>query len=221
MKPNTYSWKLKEIIMVGIIGVIFAMVSFATAQGISIPLLLPLAALGFPPNYSFEIFWGIFFMHAVLAGYIIRKPGVGFCASMLAVLIQFLMGNATGPLIFLSGFVTGLGAEAGYALFRYKRWDYLSVFSAITGCTILSFALTWWTLGYHVMGLAFPTIALIFFTRLISGFIFSGLIGKFLADKLAKTGVLRSYPIGENFAVDPEEYLDEHTNEHANKHPNE
>ena len=208
-KTNSHSWKLKEIIMVGIIGVIFALVSFATAQGISIPLLLPFAAAGFPPNYSFEVFWGIFFMHAILAGYIIRKPGVGLCAAMLAVLIQFLMGNATGPLIFLSGLVTGLGAEAGYAIFRYKKWNYCSVFTAITGCTILSFALTWWTLGYHVMNLSFPTIALIFFTRLVSGFIFSGIIGKLLADGLARAGALKSYPIGENYIADPDEDIDE------------
>ena len=202
MKTNTYSWKLKEIIMIGIISVIFALLSFGTAQGISIPLLLPFAAAGFPPNYSFEVFWGIFFMHAVLAGYIIRKPGVGLCASMLSVLIQFLMGNATGPLIFLSGLVTGVGAEVGYALFRYKKWNWCSVFSAISGCTILSFALTWWTLGYHTMDLGVLTIAQIFFTRLISGFVFAGVIGKFLADRLAKAGVLKSYPIGAGFAAD-------------------
>jgi len=194
--------KLKEIIMIGIIAVIFALVSFGTAQGISIPLLLPFAAAGFPPNYSFEVFWGIFFMHAILAGYIIRKPGVGLCAAMLAVLIQFLMGNATGPLIFLSGLVTGLGAEAGFALFRYRTWTWCSVFTAITGCTILSFALTWWTLGYHTMDLGIVTIALIFVTRLVSGFIFAGVIGKLLADNLAKTGVLKSYPIGSKFVTD-------------------
>ena len=62
MKENVYSWKLKEVIMVGIIGVIFALISFGTAHGISIPLLLPFAAAGFPPNYSFEVVWGIFFM---------------------------------------------------------------------------------------------------------------------------------------------------------------
>ena len=205
MKNNTYAWKLKEIIMVSIIGVIFALVSFGTAQGISIPLLIPFAAAGFPPNYSFEVFWGIFFMHAILAGYIIRKPGVGLCAAMLAVLIQFLMGNATGPLIFLSGFVTGLGAEIGFALFRYKSWTLGSVFVAITGCTILSFALTWWTLGYRTMDLSIFTIALIFFTRLVSGFFFSGIIGKFLADRLAKTGVLKSYPIGSASSADIDE----------------
>jgi len=200
MKTNTYSWKLKEIIMIGIIGVIFALVSFGTAQGISIPLLLPFAAAGFPPNYSFEVFWGIFFMHAILAGYIIRKPGVGLCAAMISVLIQFLMGNATGPLIFLSGLVTGLGAEAGYALFRYKKWNYGSVFIAIIGCTVFSFTLTWWTLGYHTMGLPIPTLVQIFFTRLVSGFLFAGVLGKLLADGLAKAGVLKSYPIGEKFA---------------------
>ena len=204
-KGNTYSWKLKEVIMVGIIGVIFALVSFGTAHGISIPLLVPFAAAGFPPNYSFEVFWGIFFMHAIVAGYIIRRPGVGLCAAMLAVLIQFLMGNATGPLIFLSGLVTGLGAEAGFAFFRYKVWNWLSVFVAITGCTVFSFALTWWTLGYHAMEMGILTVAFIFFTRLISGFIFSGVIGKMLAEGLAKAGVLKSYPIGEKYVVDLDE----------------
>ena len=144
-------------------------------------------------------------MHAILAGYIIRKPGVGLCAAMLAVLIQFLMGNATGPLIFLSGFVTGLGAEIGFALFRYRIWNWCSIFVAITACTILSFILTWWTLGYHTMGFGLPTIALIFCTRLASGFLFAGIIGKFLADRLAKTGVLKSYPIGRDFTADIDE----------------
>ena len=202
---NLYSWKLKEIIMVGIIGVIFALVSFATAQGISIPLLLPFAAAGFPPNYSFEVVWGIFFMSAVLAGYIIRKPGVCLGAAMLAVSIQFLMGNATGPLIFLSGLVTGLGAEIGFAIFRYKTWNWCSMLSATTGCTILSFALTWWTLGYRTLDLSILTILFIFTTRLVSGFIFATIIVKLLAEGLAKAGVLKNYPIGEKYMVDIDE----------------
>lgn len=200
-----YTWKLKEVIMVGIIGVVFALISFGTAQGISIPLILPVAAAGFPPNYSFEIFWGIFFMHAMTAGYIIRKPGVSLCASMLAVLIQFLMGNATGPLIFLSGFVTGLGVELGYAVFRFKKWNFLAMFVALLGCTTLSFALTWWTLGYHALGMGIGTVVFIFATRLVSGLIFSVIIVKLLADGLAKAGVLKSYPIGEKYAVEFDE----------------
>ena len=205
MKSNTYTWKLKEVIMVGIIGVIFALVSFGTAHGISIPLLLPFAAAGFPPSYSFEVVWGIFFMSATFAGYIIRKPGVCLGATMLAVLIQFLMGNATGPLIFLSGLVTGLGAEIGFGILKYRIWNYCSLMLATTGCAILSFGLTWWTLGYHTMDLTILTVAFIFFTRLISGFLFATIIVKLLADGLAKSGVLKSYPIGEKYMVDIDE----------------
>ena len=70
-------------------------------------------------------------MSATLAGYIIRKPGSSLGAAMLAVLIQFLMGNASGPLIFLSGLVTGLGAEIGFAIFRFKKWNWLSMTASV------------------------------------------------------------------------------------------
>jgi ABC-type thiamin/hydroxymethylpyrimidine transport system permease subunit len=47
--------------------------------------------------------------------------------------------------------------------------------------------------------------ALIFITRLVSGFIFSVVIVKLLADGLAKAGVLKSYPVGEKYTVDMDE----------------
>ena len=202
---KTHSWKLKEIIMVGIIGVLFALISFGTAHGISIPLILPFAAAGLPPNYSFEVVWGIFFMSATIAAYIIRKPGVSLGAAMLAVLIQFLMGNATGPLIFLSGLVTGLGAEVGFAVFRYKTWNWASLLLAVVACTVFSFTLTWWTLGYHALDMGLALILLAFFTRLTSGIIFACVIVKLLADGLARAGVLKSYPVGANVMVDTDE----------------
>ena len=79
-----FDWKLKDILMVGISGVLFSflylgMVYVGTALCTAMTPF-GMGAAGYEPIY------GIWFMAGVFALYVIRKPGTGVVAEMLAAL---------------------------------------------------------------------------------------------------------------------------------------
>ena len=79
---TTKKWELKDIIMMAILGVVFSAVYLAVFDG-GVVLSTVLAPTGFS-NFSFEIVYGVWFMAATLAAYIIRKPGVALVTEVLA-----------------------------------------------------------------------------------------------------------------------------------------
>lgn len=95
--------------MIAIVSVLFGVVFLGAtyAGGFLSGLLTPagLTSLGYEP------FYGIYFMAAAFAAYVIRKPGAGIIAEMLAAIIECLLGNYFGPIIILSGLVQGIGFE--------------------------------------------------------------------------------------------------------------
>ena len=193
------NWKLKDILMIGIIGVLFSFVFLGADYlgALLVAVLTPfgLGALGYEPIY------GLWFMAAIVATYIIQKKGVGIVAEMIAALIEVLMGSMFGPLVFVTGFVQGFGCELGFIVTRYKRFDTLPVVLGSIFCAICSFIWNYFSYGYYMYTL--PIIAAMLVIRIISAVVF-GLIAKLLADGLAKAGVLRGYALGMKHSM-PEE----------------
>lgn len=185
--------KLKDILMIAITAVLFGVVYLgATYAGTALTSLLTPMGLGV---FGYEPFYGIWFMAAVFATYVIQKPGVGIIAEMLAALLEVLMGNYFGPIVFISGFIQGVGSEIGFAVFKYKKYSLKSTLLSATGCTVLSFIWTgirsqYWTFE--------PKIVFgIFVIRLASAIIICGVGCKLLGDGLAKAGVLKGYALGQ------------------------
>ena len=136
---NRISWKLKDIIMVAVLGLVFAAVYMAVFHlGLAIQALLTPFGLG---DIAFEFVYGIWFMAATLAAYIIRKPTVAFAAEVLASVMELFMGNAGGIRVVITGIVQGLGSEAGFAIFRYKKFDLVSM--CVSGMTTAVLILLW------------------------------------------------------------------------------
>ena len=186
--------KLKDILMIAITAVLFGVFYLCMVYvGSFLTGVLTPMGLGILGN---EPIFGVWFMAASFTTYVIRKPGVGIIAEMLAAFLEVLMGNMYGPIIFISGFIQGLGCEIGFAAFRYKRYDYKSMMLSAVGATVLSFIWTGIRQGYHTFN---PGILVaIFVIRLISALIFTGVGCKLLGDGLAKAGVLKGYAIGED-----------------------
>ena len=187
-------WRLKDVILSSILGALFAAISLGTALMALGPFVPAFAAIGFP-GFEFEPVFGIFFFSATFAGYIMQKPGVPTVVGFLTGFIQVLLGSPAAATVWLSGLVQGFGAEVGFAMFRYKKWNMISMLVAATGATIASFILAWYRGSWH--NIAFEIVTLRFIIRLISALIISGVLAKILADRLAKAGVLKSYPLGE------------------------
>ncbi len=186
------NWELKDVIMMAILGVVFSAVYMAVFQG-GLALSTALTPAGLAP-FGFEIIYGVWFMAATLAAYIIRKPGVALVTEVLASAIELLMGNSGGLTVVLTGVIQGLGAEIIFAAFRYKKWNLgVMCLAGILSATLI-FCYELYYLNYITLApsLLISQLAV----RFVSAAVFSGLICKLAGDALAKTGVVKSYAIG-------------------------
>ena len=146
-----FDWKLKDILMVGISGVLFSflylgMVYVGTALCTAMTPF-GMGAAGYEPIY------GIWFMAGVFALYVTRKPGTGVVAEMLAALLEVLMGNMFGPRVFLTGFFQGIGTEIGFAMGGYKKYDMKTVLIASVCTAVISFIWNIYTSAYYKLEL--------------------------------------------------------------------
>jgi len=192
---NLSAWKLKDIILGSLIAVLFAFICFGTVHLMFFTVIPMLAPIGLG-DIPIEFVFGMFFMSAVFAPYIIRKPGVALVVGTMTGLIQVLMGSAFGTVV-VSALVQGLGAELAFASMGYRKYNWKTVLLAALGATITSFILAYFRGAWD--NVAFWVVGLRFTIRLLSALLFSGIIVKLLADRLAKAGVLKSYPIGEKY----------------------
>jgi len=193
---NLYAWQLKDVILASLISVLFAVVCFATVHSVIFAITPLVAPFGFG-DIAIEFVFGIFFFSAIFSAYIMQKPGVAVIVGTMTGLIQVLMGSAFAGTVVVSAFVQGLGAEVIFALFRYKRWNLLTILLAAVSMTVFSFVLAWYR-GLWV-DLDFGFVATRFVIRLISALVISGVVSKFLADRLARAGVLKSYPLAARY----------------------
>ena len=78
--------------MMAILGVLFAVVYMAVFYG-GTAISVALTPLGLSA-FGFELIYGVWFMAATIAAYIIRKPGAALITEVLASAIELLMGNS-------------------------------------------------------------------------------------------------------------------------------
>ncbi|MDQ0199722.1 ECF transporter S component [Neobacillus ginsengisoli] len=153
-----------------------------------------LTALGGPVLTSITL--GLYSISGVLAAYIIRKPGAAFFTLTLAGVVQILSGNPNGLISIIAALSDGLGAEIGFALFRYKRWNWLSTaFSGLFAVPVWFVIAAFW-FGYYKWGWTILFIA--FAVRCVSGIVLSGWLSKVIGDLLVKTEILKGFMIAKD-----------------------
>lgn len=198
---KTSAWKLKDILLIAICAVLFGVIYLGCtyAGGILYGALTPvgMASLGYEP------FYGIYFMAGAFAIYVMRKPGTGVIAELLAAVLECLFGNYFGPIIILSGLVQGIGFELLIAFRGYKKFDRGTMIGASIICSIVTMIYNLIISGYSKI--AVPVLLLMLVVRIISAIIFCGILTPMLADALAKAGILKGYAV----SGDVEEDLDE------------
>ena len=192
-----YYWELKDVIMMAVLGVVFAAIYMAVFN-LGTVLSTALAAFGLS-NFAFEIVYGVWFMAGTLAAYIIRKPGAGLVAELLAATIELLMGNSGGLTVVLTGLIQGVGIELGFAIFRYRKWKLSSMTLGGILAAFFIFCYELYYLNYATLALGLILSQLC--VRFLSAFVFSGLICKLAGDGLARTGVVRNYAIGKEIGA--------------------
>jgi energy-coupling factor transport system substrate-specific component len=138
---------------------------------------------------------GIYMLYGVLACYIIRKPGTAIITFSFGAIVQSFLGVAYGiPSAIAAALCYMVVVEVILALFRYKRWDYISM-SILGGAMVpIWFYFAAQMFGYTKWGTSILMVALV--VRIISGMILAGYLSKVLGDLLAKSGLLSRFSIG-------------------------
>ena len=140
---------------------------------------------------------GIWFLPAVLAALLVRKPGAALLAEMVAAVLSMLLGSQWGWGTAVSGLMQGGGVELAFLLTRYRRFT-LPV--AVLG-GVLSALLEWgWekVAYYQEMSWAFSGTMLAFF--LLSGALLCGVLGWAASRALVATGAVDSLASGREAA---------------------
>ena len=198
---HTMKWKLKDILMMAIAAAIFGVIYLGNVYlgGAITAALTPLGwgTIGYEPLY------GIYFMAAPFVTYIVRKPGIGIIAEIIAAIVEVLLGNWFGPSVIITGILQGCACELVFLIARYKKWNMPVMMLSGVSVAVISFARHMITESYYLLSVNVWLTMLII--RIISSVIFAGILAKLLADALKKAGVLKGYAI----STDAEELYEE------------
>lgn len=139
-------WSLRDVVLLAFLAFLFGGV-FMGADAIYAVLAAALTPLGYAP-FANEILFGMWVMAAPMTTMLLRKKGSSILGECLAALAEMLYGSYFGPAVLLSGFVQGLGSEAGFIVTRHRRYDTVSLLLAAVGTTLFSFTYEYFKLGY-------------------------------------------------------------------------
>ena len=189
VRKHSNTWRVVDIVVAAIIAVASGVIFW----GWDIVCAAPLAIFG-AVTPGFEGLLNAFWLFAgPLAAIIVRKPGAALFAETLAAALELTMGNqwgVGGSLIV--GIMQGIGAEIGFAIFAYKKWNMLTtaVSGALAGlgCGIYSWAMNpaWAVLRSSIyLG-----------TSIVSGVVLAGVVMYLLHRAIAQTGVLDRFESG-------------------------
>ena len=177
----SWSWTLREILIVAVLGAAFGVLYLAWVQ----VWLIAQAIFG---PVTMDVVMGFWFIVSIIAAKIIRKPGAALLSELLTAVVQILLGSPAGLLLLVTGLVQGAGAEAVFAATRWRNYRLPVLIAAGIGAAVFSFVYTWIRFDYGA--LAPGLLVAMFVLRCLSGALLGGLAGHLIAEALYRTGVL-------------------------------
>lgn len=184
-------WTLKDTVVMAVLGVVYGAlyVGFVPVWGLLSGIIGP---------FSLDVIYGVWFMASITAAYIIRKPGVAFTTEVLAALAEIPWGvGGAGAL--LGGLMQGFACEIPFAATRWRNYSTAVLMASGMTASVFTMVHNWFIFGYNEFPLGMLTA--MWLIRLVSGAVIAGIGGKAVADGLAATGALRSFPLGRERAA--------------------
>ena len=182
-------WPFRDLVLLAVLGTVFGFLYYALV-GAWNGLQVVMGPLG---DLAQNVVWGGWMVVAPLALYIVRRPGAGVIAEVMAAFIEFaVLGSPFGPPLLITALVQGAGAEAVFAATRYRRWTW-PVFvasGAVAGVAIFAYEAV--VLGWFGQDILVARFAV----HMTSCVLLTGTLAKVLGDGLLRTGVLDNYAIG-------------------------
>ena len=185
---QSMSWRTVDIVVTAAIAVAFGVVFWAwnalwAATGPAFAAV--------PPAQN--ILYGTWLAAGVVAGLVVQKPGAALFAELVAASVSLILGSQWGLDAALSGLFQGAGAELGFALFRYRRFDLIAAALAAALAAVGA-----WIhdtpLYYAELSLVDQLVIGVF--MLVSAVIIAGVGSAWLVRALVQTGVLAQFPSG-------------------------
>ncbi|MDT7886542.1 MAG: ECF transporter S component [Thermoproteota archaeon] len=191
-QKTTWTWSTLDVVGLGIVSVIAGVIFWVASV-----YLWP--ALAFGTVFAQVSIYGLWFIGATMAAYIIRKPGVAFGGEMLGALIEYILAPIFGPFVLIWGAFQAAAGEAAFGLRRYKKYDYvtMSLAGILAGIVVIIPTYIWYKPliddAYNLLGYA--GIIIFILMHSLSGAIIAGIGIKIAIDKLALTGILDAFPV--------------------------
>lgn len=179
---------LHEMVLLAVLGAVFGFLYWAFVQA-WYWLQVAMGPLG---DVAQNVLAGAWIVVAPLAVYIIRKPGAGVIAELMAAAIEVVfLGSPIGAPLLLVALVQGASAELAFTLTRYRRYGWWVFVASGVSAGVLTFAYNmvrqgWWGQDLLVLRLVLTVVSCI---------VLSGIAAKLLGDALARTGVLDNHAI--------------------------
>lgn len=183
MDNNRDHWSLRNIILITLIAIFCGVIFWGTGF-LYTGLTLILTPFGLAPLAN-DILMGVWCMAGPLAGMVIKVPGSAFLGEFLGSAVEVFLGGQWGASAFISGLVQGIGSELGFTLTGYKHYNWLGITASVITTTIVTFGWDMIRNGYNHYHLGL--LSLLFITRLVSTFIFSGIITVLVSKLLARS----------------------------------
>jgi len=175
-------WRTREVVVTAVLGVAFGVVFWAWGN-------LAWPALGFLGPLQ-NLLYGPWLVPAVLAPLVIRRPGSGLFAEVVAASVSAVLGSQWGVIVLLYGLVQGLAGELPFLATRYRSFGWPVVIAA----GILASAAAWildWVFYYAAVDLG--TQLVVGALMAVSGIVVVAGGSMFLARALRDAGVLEGF----------------------------
>lgn len=197
------NWKIRDVILAALIGVVFGAVYFASGQpyNLFVSILIPIASFltghSLASSLSTSLVaaqvttaatTGLFMMAGPIAALIIKKPGAAFLSNLIASAVEMVIGSSWGITALIWGIEQGAGMELGFASFRYRRPMAGLWLSTVTG-SVVSFAYHYFERSYYRFDVNY--VLILFAIWFLSIFIFAGLINLLIFGLLKRAKLVR------------------------------
>lgn len=171
--------RLADVLVTLLVSIVFGVIYYLWT-----PMYYVVQPLGFQLD---QLIQGVWFMAAVVAFLLIRKPGVGLLAELAAGVFSAYLGSTWGWAVIFYGLLQGLFAELIFLLFRYRRYDLaVAILAGVTSA--VASLLVDYQQGY-ITDLAVWNLSLMVGARLLSGAVLAGVLSYGLVKALEATGV--------------------------------
>ncbi|WAH35897.1 ECF transporter S component [Alicyclobacillus dauci] len=178
-------WKLRDVIIM----VVLAIVSGALYKVWDI-LYTFIPAVSVAGQAAMN---GLWMIASVIVAYIIRRPGAALLAELVAASVELVLGGQWGLSNLTAGLLQGTGAEIGFILFLYRRYNLSSCM--LSGALAGLGSVVQWYFQYGGDKMSAGNIVLYLIVTLVSGAVLGGYLPKLVGDALNRAGVVRNYAI--------------------------